>query len=60
MAIPYPLRVITEDELPGLHGVHEHAFHGGPLSEAALARSHARIELDRTLAAIAGAASCPH
>jgi predicted acetyltransferase len=54
MAIPYPLRLITEDELPGLHTLHEHAFHGGPLSDAALARSHARIELDRTLAAFDG------
>lgn len=54
MAIPYPLRLITEDELPGLHTNHQHAFHAGPPSEAALARMHARIELDRTLGAFDG------
>jgi predicted acetyltransferase len=54
MGIPYPLRLITEDELPGLHTVHEHAFQDGPLSDASRTRIHARIELDRTLAAFDG------
>ncbi len=55
MGIPYPLRLITEDELPGLHDVHQHAFHSGPPSDAARARMHARIELDRTLGVFDGA-----
>src|SRR5580704_12658676 len=54
MATPYPLRPLTEDELPGLLGVHEHAFHTGPPSAASLARLHARLELDRTLGAFDG------
>jgi predicted acetyltransferase len=56
MATPYPLRLITEDELPGLHSVHQHAFHSGPPSAAARTRMHARIELDRTLGAFDGPA----
>ena len=54
MATPYPLRLITEDELSGLHSVHQHAFHSGPPSDALLARMQARIELDRTLGAFDG------
>jgi predicted acetyltransferase len=30
MADPYPIRPITEDELPAFRSVHYHAFHGGP------------------------------
>jgi predicted acetyltransferase len=54
MATRYPLRPLTEDELPGLLGVHGHAFHTGPPSAASLARLHARLELDRTLGAFDG------
>ena len=55
MATPYPIRTVTEDALPAIHTVHEHAFHSGPPSEQSRARMHARIELDRTIAAFDGA-----
>src|SRR5262249_60456793 len=54
MATPYPVRPVTEDELLAVHAVHEHAFHGRPLSEQARARLHARLEYDRIVAAFDG------
>src|SRR5215831_11442789 len=54
MATPYPIRPVTEDELLAVHAVHEHAFHGRPLSEQARARLHARLEYDRIVAAFDG------
>jgi predicted acetyltransferase len=51
MATPFPIRPITEDELLEAHAVSEHAFHGGPQSDQARARLHARLEYDRTVAA---------
>ena len=54
MVTPYPIRPITEEELPALHAVLEHAFHSGPLPDQALARVTARIEFDRTVAAFDG------
>jgi hypothetical protein len=30
MASPYPIRAATEDDLPAVSAVHEHAFHSGP------------------------------
>jgi predicted acetyltransferase len=54
MATPYPIRVITQDELLAVHHVHEHAFHTGPLSDQARARVHSRVECERTVAAFDG------
>ena len=54
MATPYPIRPITEDELPALHTVHEHAFHTGPPSDRLLALFHSRVEIERTVAAFDG------
>jgi predicted acetyltransferase len=54
MATPYPIRPITEDELPALHAVDAHAFHGEELSDHVRERLHARMEYDRTLAAFDG------
>jgi len=54
MATPYPVRTVTEDELLAVHAVHEHAFHGRPLSEQARARLHVRLEYDRIVAAFDG------
>src|SRR5499427_9675948 len=54
MATPYPIRPITEDELPALHTVHEHAFHTGPPSDRLRARFHSRVEIERTVAAFDG------
>ena len=54
MATPYPIRPVTEDELPALFAVDEHAFHTAPPTETHLARLHARLEYDRTLAAFDG------
>jgi predicted N-acetyltransferase YhbS len=54
MAVRYPIRPITEGELFAAHAVSEHAFHGGPQSDQARARLHARVEYDRTVAAFDG------
>jgi predicted acetyltransferase len=54
MATPYPIRVITQDELLTLHGLHEHAFHAQPQSDPARARFHSRVETERTVAAFDG------
>ena len=51
---PYPIRPLTEDDLLALHTVHQHAFHGGPPSDRALARMRSRVECDRTVAAFDG------
>jgi predicted acetyltransferase len=54
MATPYPIRVITQDDLLAVHHLHEHAFHTGPLSDQARARVHSRLECERTVAAFDG------
>jgi predicted acetyltransferase len=54
MATSYPVRPITEDELPGFRTVHEHAFHGRPQPERAQALWASRVEFDRTLGAFDG------
>jgi predicted acetyltransferase len=54
MATPYPIRVITQDELLAVHQLHEHAFHSLPLSDRARARVHSRVEVERTAAAFDG------
>lgn len=56
MAAPYPIRPISEDELPALSAVHAHAFHGEEPSDQVRERMRARIEYDRTLAAFDGVA----
>jgi predicted acetyltransferase len=53
MAI-YPIRPVAEDELAGFLAVDQHASHGTPLSERAHANLLARLEFDRTLAALDG------
>jgi predicted acetyltransferase len=55
MATSYPIRPLTEDELPSADAMDQHAFHEGPLSERHRANRTARLELDRTLAAFDGA-----
>jgi predicted acetyltransferase len=52
----YPIRPITEDELPAFSAVEQHAFHWAPLPEQAQAQVASRLEFDRTLAAFDGAA----
>ncbi len=54
MAGPYPIRPITEDELPALYTVDAHAFHGEELSDHVRERLHARMEYHRSLAAFDG------
>ncbi|HEY7143235.1 MAG TPA: GNAT family N-acetyltransferase [Streptosporangiaceae bacterium] len=54
MATSYPIRLLTEDDLPGFQLVHQHAFHGGEPSEQSRARMLARFEFDRNLAAFDG------
>ena len=54
MASPYPIRPATEDDLPAVSAVHEHAFHTGPPSGQVRERLDARIEYDRTFAALDG------
>jgi predicted acetyltransferase len=56
MATPYPIRVITQDELLAVHNLHEHAFHTLPLSARARARVQSRVEVERTVAAFDGGA----
>jgi predicted acetyltransferase len=56
MATPYPIRVITQDELFAVHNLHEHAFHTLPLSDRARARVQSRVEVERTVAAFDGGA----
>lgn len=53
MAI-YPIRPVAEDELAGFLAVDQHGSHGTPLSERAHANLLARLEFDRTLAALDG------
>lgn len=52
MADPYPIRPITAEEYGSFLWVHEHAFNGGPLPEARLARGLRQFEADRSLAAL--------
>ena len=54
MATPYPIRVITQDELLAVHNLHEHAFHSLPLSDGARTRVQSRVEVERTVAAFDG------
>jgi predicted acetyltransferase len=54
MATSYPIRPITDDELPAFLTVDQHAFHEGPRSARSCANFLARVELDRTLAAFDG------
>jgi predicted acetyltransferase len=54
MATSYPIRPVTEDEIPAFLTVDQHAFHEGPRSERSRANFLARVELDRTLAAFDG------
>jgi predicted acetyltransferase len=54
MATSYPIRPLTEDDLPGFSLVHQHAFHGGAPSPESRARMLARFEFDRNLAAFDG------
>ena len=56
MATPYPIRVITQDELLAVHNLHEHAFHSLPLSDRARTRVQSRVEVERTVAAFDGGA----
>jgi len=56
MATPYPIRVITQDELLAVHNLHEHAFHSLPLSNRARTRVQSRVEVERTVAAFDGGA----
>jgi predicted acetyltransferase len=50
----YPIRPVAEDELAGFLAVDQYASHGTPLSERARANLRARLEFDRTLAALDG------
>ena len=54
MATSYPIRPVTEDELPAFLRVSEHAFNGGPPTKRSYANLLARLEFDRTLAAFDG------
>lgn len=54
MVTSYPIRMLTEDDLPGFQLVHQHAFHGGEPSEQSRASMLARFEFDRNLAAFDG------
>jgi predicted acetyltransferase len=54
MATPYPIRLLTEDDLPGFSLIHQHAFHHGPPPETSRAGMLARFEFDRNLAAFDG------
>jgi predicted acetyltransferase len=54
MASPYPIRPVTEDDLLAVSAVHEHAFHAGPPSGPARERLDARMEYERTFAALDG------
>jgi predicted acetyltransferase len=54
MTTPYPIRPITEDDMPAFHAVHEHAFHAGPMPDHIRARFHSRVEYERTVAAFDG------
>ena len=54
MAITYPIRPITEDEIAEFLLVDQHAFNAGPSSERSRANFLSRVELDRTLAAFDG------
>jgi predicted acetyltransferase len=51
MADLYPIRPVTEDEYAGFRTVDEHAFAGGPMTEAELRRRRRTFEPERSLAA---------
>jgi predicted acetyltransferase len=53
MAI-YSIRPVAEDEFAGFLAVDQHASHSAPLPERARANLLARLEFDRTLAALDG------
>jgi predicted acetyltransferase len=48
------IRPVTEDELAQVSLIHEHAFHGGPMSERDRAGLLTRLDLGRTLAVFDG------
>jgi len=52
--VAYPIRPVAEDELAGFLTVDQHASHGTPMSGRARANLLARLEFDRTLAALDG------
>jgi predicted acetyltransferase len=52
MADPYPIRPITAEEYGSFRRVLEHAFNGGPIPQARLARWLRQFEADRSLAAL--------
>jgi predicted acetyltransferase len=54
MATSYPIRLLTENDLPGFSLVHQHAFHGGAPTQESRAGMLARFEFDRNLAAFDG------
>jgi predicted acetyltransferase len=54
MATTFQIRSLTEDELPALEYVDQHAFNGRPDSARQRANWLARLELDRTLGAFDG------
>jgi predicted acetyltransferase len=54
MAVPYPVRPISEEELPAFYAVLEHAFNSPYPAELELRHDLQTIEFDRTLAAIDG------
>jgi predicted acetyltransferase len=51
---PYPIRLLSEAEIPGWSTVHQHAFHGRPASRQAHEGWLSRFEFDRNLAAFDG------
>jgi predicted acetyltransferase len=54
MATSYPIRLLTENDLPGFSLVHQHAFHGEVPTAESRANMLARFEFDRNLAAFDG------
>jgi predicted acetyltransferase len=51
MSDPYPIRPITDDEIPGWRAVYEHAFHAAPAREPDQSLARRLLETDRSLAA---------
>jgi predicted acetyltransferase len=51
---PYPVRLLSEEDLPGFSLVHQHAFHHGRPGERDRALMLKRFEFDRNIAAFDG------
>ncbi len=51
---PYPIRAVGAEEFDAFSIVHQHAFHGGPLTEDDKRVFLPRLEFDRSLAAFDG------